>query len=319
MIKLIAIVAGEPNSINSEIIAKAWKKASNFSKKKIFIIGNFSLLNNQFKKLKLNMPTVEIKSLHEVMSTKKLNVFNVPLDYKNPFKIKDKSNAKYILKSINIAHEIAYKKKIAGFINCSVNKKIVFKSQNIGVTEYLAKKNNLKQTEIMMIYNKKLSVVPITTHINLKKVAGAITKDLIVKKVLALKKGYKALLKTEPKIAILGLNPHNNELRSSSEEIKKIIPAIKKLKKLKCKVLGPLPADMAFTNNIRKKYNVIIGMYHDQVLVPFKALYGFNAINITLGLKYPRLSPDHGTGKDLVGKNKADFSSLIMAIKFFEK
>ena len=60
-------------------------------------------------------------------------------------------------------------------------------------------------------------------------------------------------------------------------------------------------------------------MYHDQVLVPFKALYGFNAVNITLGLKYPRLSPDHGTGKDLVGKNKADFSSLIMAIKFFEK
>ena len=170
----------------------------------------------------------------------------------------------------------------------------------------------------MMIFNKELSVVPITTHINIKSVPNTITKNLIVKKVLSLKKNYEAIFKVVPKIAILGLNPHNNELRSSSEELKKIIPAINKLKKLKCKVSGPLPSDTAFTKNIRKKYNVIIGMYHDQVLTPFKALYGFNAINVTLGLKYLRVSPDHGTGRDIMKENKADFSSLIMAIKFFK-
>ena len=217
-----------------------------------------------------------------------------------------------------MAHEMALKKKISGFINCAVDKKKTFKTKNIGVTEYLSRKHKLNKTETMMIFNKELSVVPITTHINLKNVPNTITKDLIVKKVLSLRKNYKAIFKIVPKIAVLGLNPHNNELRSSSEEIKKIIPAIKKLKKLKCKVFGPIPADTAFTKNIRKKYNVVIGMYHDQVLVPFKALYGFNAINITLGLKYLRVSPDHGTAKDVVGKNKADFSSLIMAIKFFK-
>ena len=114
---------------------------------------------------------------------------------------------------------------------------------------------------------------------------------------------------------MLGLNPHNGEMRNGSEEIKTIIPALKKLKKLRIKIDGPLVADTIFVKNF-KNYDVIVGMYHDQVLAPFKTLFKFEAINITLGLKYLRLSPDHGTAVNLIGKNKADPSSLLKCINF---
>ena len=124
--------------------------------------------------------------------------------------------------------------------------------------------------------------------------------------------------KKKPKIAVLGMNPHNAEFRENSEEKKIIIPAIKQLKKLKFNLDGPLVADTIFINDY-KKYNVIVGMYHDQVLAPFKSIFKFNAINITLGLKYLRLSPDHGTATNIIGKNKADITSFLKCINFIKK
>mgnify|MGYP001196466426 FL=1 len=117
----------------------------------------------------------------------------------------------------------------------------------------------------------------------------------------------------------MGLNPHNYELRNKSEEKTIIIPALKKLKKLRLKVNGPLSGDTAFINFKKKKFNILVGMYHDQVLSPFKTIFKFNAINITLGLPYIRISPDHGTGQDIIKKNKANPESLIESIKFFNK
>ena len=129
---------------------------------------------------------------------------------------------------------------------------------------------------------------------------------------------FKKRYKKRPKIAVLGLNPHNSELKKNSEEIKIILPSIKKLKKKSIYVDGPLIADTLFINNY-KNYDVIVGMYHDQILTPFKTLYKFDAINITLGLNYLRVSPDHGTAKDLIGKNKASAVSLINCINFINK
>ena len=165
-----------------------------------------------------------------------------------------------------------------------------------------------------MIYNKELSVVPLTTHIKIKQISSKISSKLIIKKIKTLNKYYKKLFKIKPKIGVLGLNPHNNEFEKDSEEVKYIIPAISNLKKQKINVEGPLVADTVFINNY-KKFNVIFGMYHDQVLGPFKTLFKFDAINITLGLKYLRMSPDHGPAVDLIKKNKADYSSLDKCLK----
>ena len=171
----------------------------------------------------------------------------------------------------------------------------------------------------MLIHNKKLSVVPLTTHIEIKNITKKITTSLIKTKILSLDRCYFRLFKNKPKIAILGLNPHNSENKVKSIENKVIKPAINILKKLKVDIKGPFPADTAFNKQNLTSFDVIVGMYHDQVLGPFKAIYGYDAINITLGLEYLRLSPDHGTAKDIIGLNKANPNSLISAINFLNK
>ena len=171
----------------------------------------------------------------------------------------------------------------------------------------------------MLIFNKKLSVSPITTHIKIKNISKSISKKRIINNVVTINKFFFDKLKFKPKIGILGLNPHNNEFKKNSEELKIIIPAIKFLKKKRILVYGPLSPDTAFLNLKKNKFDVIIGMYHDQVLSPFKAIYKFKAINITLGIpSFIRVSPDHGVGKDIIRKNLANPESLIETIKFFD-
>ena len=319
MKKLVCIVAGDPNSINSEIIAKLWKRKNSFKNINIFIIGSYNLIDAQFKKIKVNIKIKKINSLKNQNFKKELLIFDVPIKFKNPFNLSEKNKYKYILKCFEVAIYFSKNKKVLGFINCPINKSEVFKEKIIGVTEYLAKKEKKYGKEVMLIYNKKLAVSPITTHIKVKKISQTLNKNLIVNKLVTINKFYRKIFKTNPKIALLGLNPHNYEFRSNSEEKKIIIPAINKLKKLKISVLGPLSGDTAFIDFKKKKFDVIIGMYHDQVLSPFKTIFKFNAINITLGLSYIRISPDHGTGKDIIKKNKANADSLVESVKFFNK
>ena len=316
MKKKIIIVAGDPNSINCEIISKTWRAVNTSIKRKIYLIGNFNLINKQFKKLKRKVSIIKVKQLEDNSSPNKLKIIDIPLNFKNPFKVSLQNSKKYIYESFNLAHKLAQNKKVKGLINCPIDKKLLNKSKKIGVTEFLASKNKLnKGSEVMFIHNKKLSVVPITTHINIKNVSKKININLIIKKMNTLQKDFKKLFAKRPKIGILGLNPHNGELNSNSEEVQIINPAILKLKKKGFYVEGPLSADTLFINNY-KKYDVIVGMYHDQVLTPFKSLFQFDAINITLGLDYLRVSPDHGPAKDIINKNTANHLSLLSCVKF---
>ena len=315
--KKILIVTGDPNSINSEIIYKTWKKIDKNIKKRIYIISNYKLLKTQFKKLNYSVKMVDVKNIINHNDANSLKIINIDLNFKDPFNVPIKFASKFVIKSLNRAHNLAQEKNVAGIINCAINKKLLGK-KGIGVTEYLSKKCNIKNnSEVMLIKNSKLAVCPLTTHLNLSQISKQIKKDLIVKKVITINNWYKAKLRKKPEIAILGLNPHNAEYRKNSEEIKIIIPAIKILKKRKINVTGPLVADTIFINDYQK-YDVIVGMYHDQVLAPFKSLYKYDAINITLGLKYLRLSPDHGTAFSLIKKNKASPLSLIRCVEFIK-
>ena len=247
----------------------------------------------------------------------KLLVYNIKFNQKSPFeKISSKSN-KYIFKSFECALKLIKEKKILGIINCPVIKEFLFKKKHLGITEYLGKKTGIKGNEVMLIYNKKLSVSPLTTHIPLNLVSKKLSKMAIFNKVKTINSFYKKNFNKKPKIAILGLNPHNSYNQINSEENKVILPAIKKIKKVGIKVFGPISTDTSFMINDRKKFDVIFGMYHDQVLTPFKALFKYDAINITLGLPFVRISPDHGIAKDIVGRNIANPNSLMNSIKFF--
>ena len=319
MKNLIGIVAGEPYSINSELIAKTWKMKSEFKNSNVFVIGSYDLIKIQLKKLKIRVKLKKINSIKKQNFKKELLILDVPVKFKKPFEIKKKNKIKYVLDSIDLAIKMAKEKKILGFINCPINKKETFGNKKFGITEFLGKKLGVLGKEVMLIFNKELAVAPITTHIQLKKVSSNISKKKIVDKLITINKFYSNNLKIKPKIGILGLNPHNDELRKMSEENKIILPAIKLLKKNKISVYGPLSPDTAFVNFKKKGFNVLVGMYHDQVLSPFKALFKFNAINITIGIPFIRISPDHGIGSDIIGKNIANPTSLMESIKFFQK
>tara|TARA_B110000495_G_C23023341_1_gene607520 strand:+ start:1069 stop:2031 length:963 start_codon:yes stop_codon:yes gene_type:complete len=317
--KPILIVAGEPNSIFLEIFFKTLKK-NNF-KKPIIIIVSKKLLFRQMKKLKFNFKinNIELDNLKHDLNNQSINLINVNYNFKKTFdKISSKSN-KYISECFKIALKLLKEKKVTGLINGPISKKKFLKKKFPGITEYLASKTLKDKNIAMLIYNKKLSVSPLTTHLPLKEVHKHITKTKIINQVKLIREFYIKQFKKDPKIAITGLNPHCESNYKSSEEKNIIKPAIKYLIKKRYKVKGPYPADTIFMQNQSKKFNVIVGMFHDQVLTPIKTIFGFNAINITLGLPFIRISPDHGPNISMLGKNKSDPTSLLEALKFLDK
>lgn len=318
MKKKILILSGDPNSVNSEIIYKTWKKLNNSIKKKIYLISNYNLLRSQFKKFNYFIKMEKVKSIYDNSNSNNLKILDIKLKFENPFKVKKKEASKFILDSLDLAHNLANNKVVLGFVNCAINKELLMKNK-IGVTEYLAKKCNIRNnSEVMLIRNKKLAVCPVTTHVDIKQVSKMISKKKIINKVKTIHFWYQKKFKIKPRIAVLGLNPHNAELRIKSEERNIITPSIKLLKKLKISIDGPLSADSFFIQNY-KNYDVVIGMFHDQILPPFKAIFKFDAINITLGLNYLRVSPDHGTAVNLIGKNKANPESLLQCVDLINK
>ena len=318
MKKKIILLSGDPNSINSEIIYKSLKNLPASIKKKIYLITNFNLIKKQFKILNYSIRLVQVKDINENISGDALKVININLDFKDPFKVSLNSASKFIKKSLNLGHKFALKNNVSGLINCPINKSLL-KKNKIGVTEYLASKCGVNDnSEVMLIRNERLSVSPLTTHVDIKDVSKKINRSIIIKKVETINQWFKKFLNKKPKIGILGLNPHNAEFRKNSEENKIIIPTILNLKKKGVKLNGPLVSDTIFIND-HKNYDIIIGMFHDQVIAPFKSMFKFDAINITLGLKYLRASPDHGVATNLIKKKKANAKSLISCIKFMHK
>ena len=311
----ILIVAGEPYSIFSEIFFKSLKKLN--LNRPIVLIASKKLFQKQMKKLGYKYHFKEIdKKLSQKIYNKKgvINIIDIDFNFKKIFdKINNKSN-KYLKECFIIANNLMRDKKGYALINGPVSKKNFLKKKFPGITEYLAKMNKIKNF-VMLIYNKNLAVSPLTTHVALKRISSQISKEKIINHVFLIKKFYNSILNKNIIIGITGLNPHCESNFKDSEEKKIIYPAIKILKKKKYKIKGPLPADSLFMRENIKKFDVIIGMYHDQVLTPIKTIYNFEAINITLGLPYLR-PPDHGTNNQMLGKNKSNPTSLISAINF---
>ena len=317
--KPIIIVAGEPNSVFLEIFFKSLK----FKKYKspLIIVCSKKLLQEQMKKLKfnykINIVDKDFAKL-DALNNKQINLVDVNYNFKRCFeKISNKSND-YIKNCFDIALEILKRDKLTKFINGPISKKHFLKGKTLGITEYLAKKTNKDHKVAMLIHNKNLSVSPLTTHLALKDVPRKISKKKLQIHVKLINDFYKTNFNKKPKIAITGLNPHCESNFNNSEEDKIIIPTSKILKQRKFNVDGPYPADTIFIKDYIKKYDVIIGMYHDQVLTPMKTLFNFDAINITLGLPFIRVSPDHGPNTSMLGKNKSNPQSLIEALKFLD-
>jgi len=318
-IKPILLVAGEPNSIFLEILFKILENQK--LKNPLILIVSYKLLKLQMKKLKFNK-AIKILNINELrnyrLSNKTINLINIDYDTNKAFdKISNKSK-KYIENSFQTAANILKSGFTNKMINGPISKKNFLNKKFLGITEYLANKFNKKKFA-MLIYNPKLSVCPITTHLPLKLVSKKITKSLIREKVILINDFYKRFFGLKPKIAVTGLNPHCESITNFNEDKKIITPAIIDLSRSGYKIAGPFPADTIFLKHNRNKFDVIVGMYHDQVLTPIKTLFEYDAINITLGLPFIRISPDHGPNENMLGKNLSNPLSLLKAIKFLEK
>ena len=315
--KYILVILGEPYSTFSEIIGKYFVKTKNL-KDKIILIGNKNLLLKQLKNLNYLFKLNEIKNFKEAKKNA-INIIDIEFKhYKTYNSITDLSNT-YIKECFDESLKILkqnYKNSI--LINGPISKRTFLKKKYLGITEYLAKKTKSKN-ETMLIYNDILSVSPITTHIPVKYIAKKIKKKKIINHAIKINNFYRKIFNKKIKIAILGLNPHCETIDNYSEEEKVIIPSIKYLQNKGLNVEGPISADTFFLKKNIKKFDVVIGMYHDQVLTPIKTLFEFKAINLTIGLPFIRISPDHGPNTEMLGKNKSDPSSFFYAMDFIKK
>lgn len=317
--KPIIIVAGEPNSIFFEIYFKALKNHS--YKNPLIVIGSQKILLLQMKKLNFSMKIrlIKINNINDyVLNNKSINLINVNYYQHKVFEKSSKKSNFYISNCFNVAFKLLNDGFTDKLINGPINKKNFLNKKYLGITEYLADNFDTRITA-MLIYNKNLSVCPITTHLPIKMVSNKINANLIYNKIKLINSFYKKKFLIIPKIALLGLNPHCESVLKYNEDEKILKPLIKKLKKYNMRVSGPYSADTIFLKENRKKFNVIVGMYHDQVLTPMKALFEYDAINITLGLPFTRVSPDHGPNESMLGQNLSNPLSLIKAIKFLEK
>ena len=307
--KPILIVTGEPKSIFFEIFFKSYK----FHKFKspIILISSHKLIKSYFIKKKINF---KIKLLDEKkIASYKLDNKNINLINVNCIK-----SEKYIEDCFNIAIRILKTGISNKFINGPINKSKFLKKKFLGITEYISQKFNVKK-KAMLIYNEDLSVCPITTHLPISLVSKRISKKLIKEKAILINNFFIKHIGYKPKIAVTGLNPHCESILKNNEDLKIVKPAINTLSKQGLKINGPFPADTIFLKQNRKKYNVVLGMYHDQVLSPIKSLKEYDAINITLGLPFFRISPDHGPNEKMINKDLSNPLSLIKAIKFLDK
>jgi 4-hydroxythreonine-4-phosphate dehydrogenase len=317
--KPILIVHGEPNGVFLEIFFKSLKYKK--FKNPLVLICSQKILRFQMKKLKfkMNIKIINPSLLNKIkLNNKIINIIDVNYNKNLTFqKISNKSN-QYIKDCFEISFKILKSGITNKLINGPISKTSFLNKKFLGITEYLAKETKAGQNA-MLIYNKRLSVCPITTHLPLKFVAKNINEKQVIKKITLIDSFYKKNLGFKPKIAVLGLNPHCETVDKFNEDEKILKPSIKYLSSKKINVKGPYSADTAFLKKNRKNFDVIVGMYHDQVLTPIKTIYEYDAINITLGLPFVRISPDHGPNQKMLGQNKSNPLSLIRAIEFLEK
>jgi len=303
----ILIVPGEKKSIFYEIFFKSLKLKSFLSP--LILICNKKNLDKEIKRYKFNKHIKVIK-FDEICSRKFNNkkIYVIDVKYLKP--------SKYVYNCFEIAFKLIKMGITHKMINGPINKTKTLNKKYLGVTEFVAQKFN-KNKFAMLIYNKKLSICPVTTHLPLKLVAKKITRTKIKEKIIIVNDFYKKFLGFKPKIAVVGLNPHCESILRFNEDIKIVLPVVKSLKN-RINVKGPFPADTIFLKNIRKKFDVIIGMYHDQVLTPIKTIFEYDAINITIGLPFLRVTPDHGPNEKMIGKNISNPTSLIRSLEFLD-
>lgn len=316
--KKIAVTMGDPGGVGPEIIVKALTSSGIGNVCAPIVIGDASVIEKAFDLLNLHPKLKMIDSPGKFRpSGKAIGVIHTgrfgTSIRKKPTSEGGMACVSYIKKAV----ELALNKQVDGIVTAPISKEALKMSgfRWPGHTEMLA---DLTHTEdfAMMLVGGPLRVILVTIHTALKNVPGLITKQQIIKTIRHAVRACYMLGIKHPKIAVAGLNPHAGESGMfGSEELKKIIPAVKAALREGIPVSGPYPPDTIFNKAFKGEIDITVCMYHDQGLIPLKMIAFEKGVNVTLGLPFIRTSPDHGTAYDIAWKGIADPSSMIEAIK----
>ncbi|MER8645941.1 4-hydroxythreonine-4-phosphate dehydrogenase PdxA [Mesorhizobium sp. M1252] len=320
----LALSVGDPSGVGPEIAIAAWQSARGSGAAPFYLLADPALIAARARRLGAAV------AIAETVPAQAAGVFQhalpvVPLaahftdDPGRP----DPANAAGIIEAIDRAVADCLAGHAAAVVTCPIAKKPLYDAGFgfPGHTEYLAHLASLHTggtvTPVMLLAGPELRTVPVTIHIALAEVPKTLTTELIVAIAritagdLARRFGI-----ARPRLALAGLNPHAGESGAMGTEDEHIIrPAVDMLRAQGIDAFGPLPADTMFHARARAGYDVAVCMYHDQALIPAKALAFDQAVNVTLGLPFIRTSPDHGTAFDIAGKGIARPDSLIAALK----
>jgi 4-phospho-D-threonate 3-dehydrogenase / 4-phospho-D-erythronate 3-dehydrogenase len=317
---IIGITMGDPSGIGPEIILKSFE-TSVIRNSKVVVIGDYSILLAAHKILKVN--SFGLNSVNNVSECKFnssiLNILDLHLVDMNDFMpgkvqvLSGNAAFEYIKKAIDLAKN----KDVDALVTAPLNKEALHLAGHMypGHTEILASLTGTKDYA-MLLHDKKLSVIHISTHVSLLEAITGLNKERIVKVIELANAMMKRLGKDKPRIAVAGINPHAGENGLfGREEINEIIPAIREMKGRGINVEGPCPPDTVFLQAVNGKYDLVVAMYHDQGHIPLKLLGFDSGVNITVGLPFIRTSVDHGTAFEIAWKGKANEKSMVEAIK----
>ncbi|MBM4170952.1 MAG: 4-hydroxythreonine-4-phosphate dehydrogenase PdxA [Ignavibacteria bacterium] len=319
MIKLV-FTCGDINGIGPEICIKTFNQIYNPKNRIIIYLAPKDVFLKSIKiiKPKFKYRILDTKSVFQ-LSDSKVNIIslgNCKQKIGSPTKESGIISFTSIIESVKLI-----KTKIADALITAPISKSSFKMAKLnypGHTELLSELSNEKKY-LMTFLSEKMICALATIHEPINKVSAIITKKRILDSIKILHTMLQRDLQiSNPRIAVLGLNPHAGEDGNlGKEETENIKPIINSLKGLN--VYGPFVPDAFFGNHSYKNYNAVVGMYHDQVLIPFKMMNFNVGVNYTAGLPIIRTSPDHGTAYDIAGSGKADPSSMIEAVNWAEK
>jgi 4-hydroxythreonine-4-phosphate dehydrogenase len=312
----IALTTGEPAGIGPDLTVQL---AQHAREHEIVALADPELLRQRAQQLRLPLTLRDYDATAPAQSSAAGELTVLPIHCAEPAVAGQLNcaNANYVLQTLDSAVQGCLAGDFSAMVTAPVQKSVINDASIsfTGHTEYLAQKTGCKQV-VMMLACEQMRVALVTTHLPLAQVSAAISRERLQQVIEILHADLRDHFGIpDPQIAVLGLNPHAGESgHMGREEIDTIIPVLEALRQRGLSLLGPLPADTAFTPRVLDQVDAVLAMYHDQGLPVLKYAGFGNAVNITLGLPLIRTSVDHGTALDIAGSGKADAGSLEYAL-----
>ncbi|MGQ3676301.1 4-hydroxythreonine-4-phosphate dehydrogenase PdxA [Xanthobacter sp. TB0139] len=325
----LVLTLGEPAGVGPELVIRAWQARAGENGgpadlPAFLVVGDPALLARRAAQLGVSLPLAPCtpEDATDLFSDALPILPAGPKATAEPG-TPDASSAACVLAGLEKGVELVKARRAAALVTNPLAKSVMYEAgfRFPGHTEYLAAcaggPEGLAPRPVMMIWSPLLAVVPATIHVPYRDVPQLLTVDLLVEtgRIIAQDMACRFGL-AHPRLAFAGLNPHAGENGTLGREDEEVVrPAIAALREAGIDARGPLSADTLFHPEARENYDVVVGMYHDQVLIPAKTLAFHDGVNVTLGLPFIRTSPDHGTAFDLAGTGRANPASLIAALR----